>query len=261
MLSVAEAKESESEIEKKYFPVIEIANFVLESILTQIKNYLSPKLIRQATHSIILTDTVKSVLDENLLENVSDLNGLAIPAMLEVEHNHTHCSMYSQLHCAYHDEDVKMHPYVKEMFLLLKKPHEMTSPNHYLELAAVYQSGAYTYTKGFISRLYHIGSYHWMSQQKANQCLSVLRSIITDYHEGYYEEILQYEHIWTNAEGKKMLIKVEGQVDLRTPTILWEIKCVRQLCDEHFIQLGLYAWLWRHTRVSISITTVCSISL
>ena len=29
---------------------------------------------------------------------------------------------------------------------------------------------------------------------------------------------------------------------------IWEFKCVKELSIEHYLQLIIYAWIWRHTK-------------
>jgi hypothetical protein len=36
-----------------------------------------------------------------------------------------------------------------------------------------------------------------------------------------------------------------ARVDLITDDCVWEIKCVNTLSNEHFLQVAIYAWLWR----------------
>jgi hypothetical protein len=43
-------------------------------------------------------------------------------------------------------------------------------------------------------------------------------------------------------------VEVEGLVDVLTEDTLWEVKCVGSLVDEHYLQLAVYAWLWKKTK-------------
>lgn len=40
-------------------------------------------------------------------------------------------------------------------------------------------------------------------------------------------------------------IKLRGRVDCITPDTVWEFKCVESITLEHMIQLAIYAWIWK----------------
>lgn len=56
-----------------------------------------------------------------------------------------------------------------------------------------------------------------------------------------FEYLLEELVTWEDSKS----VQLQGLVDIVTPTALWEIKCVKALSDDHFLQLGVYAWLWR----------------
>lgn len=196
--------------------------------------------------------------NQSSVEEVSDLNGLAIPAMLEVDVQWGQqtedislkpktktCSMYSLLKLASQEMtengDLVMHSSVREKLRELKKPVDMTAPADFLKLAAVYQAGAGVSRKGYISRLVQLQGYDWMTLSSALACLNNLRMAIPDYRSAKFEYLMQEIVVGKEAKG----IMLQGQADIVTPAVLWEVKCVQSLLEVHFLQLGLYAWLWR----------------
>ena len=50
-----------------------------------------------------------------------------------------------------------------------------------------------------------------------------------------------------NAEGKRELFRFSARLDLITPKCIWEMKCTADLSTDHFLQVAIYAWLWRMT--------------
>jgi hypothetical protein len=201
------------------------------------KALLSPMLIKSKGKRIELKSKVRG--SANLFEQVSELNGLAIPAMLEVQSKKT-CSMYNELL-----KSENVHPKIMEKFKNLCKPTEMHTPAHFLELAAVYQAGAGLDCKGYISKVLQFNSFDWMSAETADQCLSILQQSVIGHESALFEYFMNTSFDW-NGTGK--IVEVQGLIDILTTTTLWEIKCVKELSSSHFLQLAIYAWLWRRTK-------------
>lgn len=195
-------------------------------------------------------------------EEVADLNGLAIPTMLEIAtardklmtrggsstSGQITCSMYELLTAASREVSDGgtrvMHHSVLEKYKQLKKPKDMTTVDHYLTLAAVYHAGAGVGRKGYISRLMQLSGFDWMSQDAADRCVENLKDAISDYQLAIYEHLIEETVVGRRGKG----VVLQGQADILTPTTLWEVKCVQALEDIHFLQLAVYAWLWRRNQ-------------
>lgn len=217
---------------------------------------------------IPMNSTVAGI--KGVVEEVADLNGLAIPAMLEIEtakvkaqhdvidkningagatgqQQEISCSMYQLVQQASQElsdsGDALMHPKVRQKLGVLKKPCDMEDPADFLKLAAVYQASAGTGRKGYISRLMQLEHYDWMTEDSANRCVRNLKQAVTEYRSATFEFCLQEIVVGRNGKG----LNLQGQVDILTPNVLWEVKCVQELRDIHFLQLAAYAWLWRRT--------------
>ena len=83
-----------------------------------------------------------------------------------------------------------------------------------------------------------------MSQDSADRCVENLKSAVSDYQLAEYEHLIEETVVGTNGNG----VVLQGQADILTPATLWEVKCVQALEDIHFLQLGVYAWLWRRNK-------------
>ena len=137
----------------------------------------------------------------------------------------------------------------------------MTKPSHFLELAAIYQAGAneVSGSRGFISKALQIESFDWMSIKDAEDCKKILKNaVIEEYEESNeknnlnlnFEVFKFFKYDWTNKitqEQKSLIIK--GLIDIETDNTIWEIKCVQNLSDEHFLQLGIYAWIYQKNNI------------
>lgn len=246
----------------------DLTKWLPETILSSARNLLRPVLLFRLTppEPIKLAATVTDN-DSHRSEAVSEINGLAIPAMLEArckprmslsqqEENGqeseqelaVNCpsSMYIQLLAASQDSGDKMHPAIKKRFKSLPLPSADNSCEYFLELAALYLAGACPSSKGYISKVIQIKSFDWLAPSQAHSCLQVLSDAVSDSSDGaYFEYGLQEVFSW--MPGNKA-VELLGVVDILTPTVLWEVKCVSQLSDVHFLQLAVYAWLWKRTK-------------
>jgi hypothetical protein len=48
------------------------------------------------------------------------------------------------------------------------------------------------------------------------------------------------------------LVRFTARIDLETDTTIWEIKCTSSLTMEHYLQVVIYAWLWKMTQSEIA---------
>jgi hypothetical protein len=210
---------------------------------------LSFEILDSKKEKIVIANTAKG--KANLCEDVAELNGLAIPAMLEVScgddfMRDRKCRMYEAIHNLSPDE---LHPILKEKINGLCKLSDMESPAHYLELAAVYIASAGLDSKGYISRVSQLKSFDWMSPSTADKCLLRLKETIEDYKNSSFEVFLsQSFNVTATKKNPAETVTIVGMVDILSPTTLWEIKCVNELTPNHLLQLATYAWLWKTTK-------------
>jgi hypothetical protein len=277
-------REQMEEIEFKDVGATDLVRWLTDKLVQSCKKLLSPIRLATAGSAVKLPSTAPGTAGK---EDVSDFNGLAIPAMLEVlaarekadalldssssssNNNNNNsssssssssssviaidpraadkanadtvtCTMYDLLKEAAKSD---LHPTIKEKLRSVKKPRDLATPDDFLFLAAVYQAGAGIGRKGYISRVVQLERYDWMTHTAAARCLEILRRSVTDYREAQFEYLMVEEVVGSDGKG----ITLQGQADILTPTVLWEVKCVSELTDEHFLQLAVYAWLWRRT--------------
>ena len=228
-----------------------LTRYLPELTVSKALKLLNPVTLRHKQSLIRIPVKVGGSLGgKELVESVSDLNGLAIPAMLEVECGDVpECSMFNQL-LAVSNTDVenrRMHPKILQHFKRLREPKDMETPAHFLELAAIYQAGAGIGSRGYISKATQLKSFAWMSQQQADACLTVLRGALggeIDRHPPEFEYMILKQLEYTSAKEGTVNVTIAGSVDILTPATLWEIKCVTEIDSAHLLQLGVYAWLW-----------------
>jgi hypothetical protein len=255
--------------------------FELENIMKN-ANLFSEVRSKSFSRRIELPDKVETTTGR--FEYVADVNGLAIPAMLEFLSSAT-CTMYSELARA------GLKGQISQQFRDLPKPKDMNieNPSQFLKLAAVYQAGGngssyfifcpplnlfvsirnriprtsflniYTFfliaglTAGFIAKVTQLKAtkYNWLKSEISQQCVDRLAENIPDRDEATFEVLVEhafYSDVYSALPGPAQMIVLQGLLDIQTSTTIWEIKCVNQLQLAHRLQLSLYAWLCKKTR-------------
>lgn len=199
--------------------------------------------------------------DEGYFEDVSNLNGIAIP-----------CIFFSRLFGHGKGDDV-LYRIVKESmkntgeneYLFLKylirekmPPHCVTIPDFLLS-ANIYSA----VTEKLYSKVKQIQKYEWMDEQKMDECIERMKQTIFGETEGPTEEGgVEVEktiiHFGNDMEKEMEKInrvlnpyfrndnfKFSARVDLITPDVVWELKFTNSNSIEHFLQVVIYAWIWR----------------
>ena len=199
-------------------------------------------------------------------EDVSDLNGIAIPAMyydniMKKFQTNRELPNKNVLHKTIQGCLLEMreneHLYLKEMVKTL--PENCETIDDYLLLANIYvsiQERLYFKLKQ-IKRT----EYNWISPSILEQCNKCLEDTIGKEceiggvsvekmitHHSYEEQqkiidrFLMPYLIENNLEGTEF--RFTAIVDMITPKSIWEIKCTTNITTDHQLQVVIYAWLW-----------------
>lgn len=101
--------------------------------------------------------------------------------------------------------------------------------------------------------------YKWLSTDTLAQCFAVLDAAISPEERARVrhwqierklvdandDEIHEQVNHFIFSHGVQKKYKISGLVDLATHNTVYEFKCTSHLSPDHFLQLCLYAWLWR----------------
>lgn len=172
-------------------------------------------------------------------EDVSDINGLVIPAMFEFKQNGI-CTLKNIINNMYKTSkgDTKA---------LISKVMEKTSKNkidQFLLMGNLYIA----LTEKIHSKLSQIDKYTWLTQEMIDVCHKNLEKNI--------KQNAKFEVQLGNSErDDNMLcflyntnlygsIEITARTDCIDDKTLWEFKCVGSLQNEHLLQLVVYAWIW-----------------
>ena len=265
--------------------VTDLTRFLPDEALQQMVDLCAMREVAPAQGSgVHIPDFTDSKMSGGLREVVADLNGLAIPAMLEARLG----SNKSFLPRMAHQEAAGKGPVLTIQADLRAFTHVFEessdflhavrwatnvfprSPADFLRLATIY----WAYRTNFLHKFAQIGSYDWLTQDMADALLANLeRAILPDpdkldkldkpdkpdkpdtpdkpdlclskEQEFVFEQELDLRHeMCLPGRRSAHVMWILGRADLVTNDCLWELKCVSELKPEHAVQLALYAWMW-----------------
>ena len=231
--------------EIKKISVSELVKFISISAMEQIIIMIEKNLFIEKVKPTNLIDIPNKIKIEtgNLIiwEDVSDLNGLVIPAIYESILNKTTSTIENYVYKKIQDKfiwaDIKK--YAGKVNLPAK------NINDYLKVGNIYNS----IQNKLHARLAQIKKYNWLNTNMVTQCHERMNMInnstifeipISNSDSDYVE----YEH---EIFG---LIHIKGRIDAISENYVWEFKCVDNFTIEHKLQLILYNWMWEKANLN-----------
>lgn len=179
--------------------------------------------------------------DNGMCEDVSHLNGLAIPTIWETRLNEaetdaTSTSTMFKLCIDHIDNNNKS----RDKNIIAKAVRKIAQPcktnADFLYLANVY----WAINEGYHGQLAQIKKYTWLEDEIAQQCINLLEE-----HVGL-SGTKQFEvDVGTTTQTMFGCIEIGGAIDIMSDDAIWEVKCTDTLQLEHMLQLIVYAWLYQ----------------
>ena len=254
---------SSNDIIKTHFVTpTELIKFLQEQVIEEVTPILDKIFISIQEPEIQDLNEIPSIVkfSNNNHEDISDLNGIAIPCIywdyIQKKRGNAEKenALYSFIETQFNDINDYEHAYLKKIFRELKPICE--TPDDYLYMSNVYvaiQEKLY-----FKLKQIRRTEYNWLSQNVIDKCNQRLDFSIThngtEDIESYENTIIHYkmieEHkvidsVLESYLGKDIKYRFNARVDLITKTTIWEVKCTTQLTMEHYLQVVIYAWLWK----------------
>jgi hypothetical protein len=219
--------------------VTQLTRFLPEETLSQIVELCNVVVKKKPTKSIEIPSVISTTGDRK--ENVSDLNGIAIPTIFEFQ-TKGYTSIQFDLEKFFipslRDLGEKITEQQKEWIRIIQ--NDPSSPSDFVKLANIYSS----YISGYIFKIVQIKKYDWLTDEHVKPLLHVLESNVQgDRGNMDFEETLELP----GYKFKNEQVQIQGRADLIDDMNLWELKCVDSLKSEHIAQLALYAFLWQET--------------
>lgn len=239
----------------------DLIKFIPESVIEDITPLLDKIFVKKHVlkpSEIDLPTIIKTKY--GYYEDVSDLNGIAIPA---IYYNHIYkrfkkdtnenilLDMIKMNMADTHENDYR---YLKEV--IKNMPEKCSKISDYLYAANVYVSSQ----EKLYFKLKQIDreEYNWLKRETMIQCLKRLDSYVMSECKSkipIFEKVLidysmDEEHVVLNEYLKPFFkdpveFRFSGRLDLVTENTVWELKCTSKISIDHMLQVVIYAWLWK----------------
>jgi hypothetical protein len=257
---VYEVPEKVTEDAVKHFVTpTDLIKFIPETVLEEITPFLNQMFSVVRAKSVEIDIPTVLETEQGYFEEVSDLNGLAIPAMYydflnSIWEEGATNVLYQNILVILDEFKDYEHKFLKE--IASKLPAKFAKPSEYLFLANVYTA----FQEKLYFKLKQIGEheYNWITDammERARLRLEktvgpecqeskplIEKTIIHQSQEQEHEAIDNYlEEYFT--EG--IHFRFTARTDLITSEAVWEIKCVREITMDHQLQVVIYAWLYK----------------
>lgn len=239
----------------------DLIKFIPESVIEDITPLLDKIFVKKHVlqpSEIDLPTVIKTKY--GYYEDVSDLNGIAIPA---IYYNHMYkrfkkdtdenilLDMIKMNMADTHENDYR---YLKE--IIKNMPEKCSRISDYLYAANVYVA---TQEKLYF-KLKQIDKeeYTWLKRDTMIQCLKRLdlhvmsecKHKIPIFEKVLIDYSMDEEHVVLNDHLRPFFdylveFRFSGRLDLVTEKTVWELKCTSKISIDHMLQVVIYAWLWK----------------
>ena len=256
--------ESINLIDKHYETPTNMIKFIPESVIEEISPIIDRIFVREQVLESSQEFDIPSVIQtrDGFFEEISDLNGIAIPAMYYDELTNRFLGKTNSnillLIIKETLDSMKKEEHVFLRDLVSELPETASTISEYLYLANIYVA---TQEKLYFKlKQIQRDEYGWISTVHFENCRKRLQDIIgkecTESCPRIEETILNpsmdTEHELIDSalapffENKKF--RFTARTDIITPTTVWEIKCTSKISMDHLLQVVIYAWLWAVTK-------------
>jgi len=247
-------------IDKHFETPTNMIKFIPESVIEEISPIIERIFVTENVLENAEDFDIPSVIETQIgfFEEISDLNGIAIPAMYyDKLTNQYSVEKTSNILLAIIRQTLDgmksyEHTYLREISADL--PECSQNIEEYLYLANIYTA---TQEKLYFKlKQIQKSEYQWLSGTQLENCMERLHRVIGNecghtcpsIEETIIQPSMEAEHAKIDAilapffENKQF--RFTARTDLITPTTVWEIKCTSKISIDHLLQVVIYAWLW-----------------
>ena len=226
--------------------VSELTKYISEENNKKIIPLIDMLMIKKKEETNVVELPLQIKTSNGLTEDVSDLNGLAIPAIFEQQKTNS-CTIFKRTKDLYYSEfySTKNETIRKMISQIIDNYNsEKYSIEETLTLSNIYVA----MNENILSKVKQIDNYNWLNQSMVNNCLKNMKENITG------KTIIFEEEMGDIIDGKGSCFKylsneygtiiIRGRIDASDEDTIWEFKCVDSFKREHFLQLIIYAWIY-----------------
>jgi len=244
-----------------YITPTDLIKFIPESVIDEIYPMLKTIYIKESTTESLLEIPNIVETKQGFFEEVSDLNGIAIPSYY-----------YDYLYQKYDTQSVKKSNILLNMIrssiqnmktndhIFLKRivqdiPENIEKIEDYLFVANI--SLAIQETLYFKLKQIDKTEYNWISEDIMEKCKERMDQFVgadckntlpviekTIIHEKLDELHVLIDAFLESHFGNEKRFRFHARVDVITENIVWEIKCTNKITVDHMLQMVIYKWLW-----------------
>lgn len=195
----------------------------------------------KSEYTVEIPSNVK--MANGLTEDVSDLNGLIIPAMYERKKTSKESTLEYMFGILYQMASKNTQQLITKKFEETQKTTAGSGIAKFLFTGNAFIA----LSENIHSKLNQITNYDWLNSDIIKCCHKNLSAKIND-NAVYEAEIGDKEDIkgkyYTYTTNSYGTIEIRGRIDVYDESTVWELKCVNSLQLEHLLQLVIYAWVW-----------------
>jgi len=242
----------------------DLVHFIPDHVLIEIIPVLFEIFTKESGDSPMIDIPATIETKEGYHEDVSDLNGIAIPAMfydyIESQYSSGTKSppniLYDIIQMGMANVREGEHMFLKNKIRDAKPVCEEIGD--YLFMANLYIA----VQEKLYFKLQQIDQYEWLTEEILGKCktrlLGVLGKECNDKKPEIETTMIHYMDDEDHARIDQVLephfekrkFRFSARTDIITYKTLWEIKCTTDITHEHMIQTIIYAWIWRMTKTS-----------
>jgi len=254
-------EEEKEEVKTHHVTPTDLIKFIPESVLEEISPILDRIFIKESEQDVL--DIPTMIRTKNgYHEDVSDLNGIAIPAMY-YDYIESEWEQEKEYQNVLYDiiqetmSNTKSNEYLFLKNIIKELSPEFETVNDYLYLANIYvacQEKLY-----FKLKQIERNEYDWLKPEILSKCKSRLMNILEEecqMEKPMVEETIinvldEDAHVYIDQildrhfPNKKF--RFTARIDLMTVNTVWELKCTTSISQDHLLQVVIYCWLWRRT--------------
>lgn len=260
-----------AEIVTHHVTPTDLIKFLPESVLEEVSPLLDKIFIKETNE---LDDELIDIpiiiqTKSGYYEDVSDLNGIAIPAMyydylqeqwgyerdktVESEEEEDANILYCLIRETLNNTKSSEYRYLKTILETMNMNTETISDYLFMANIFVASQEKLYYKLRQIER----DEYNWLTPQILSQCkqrlLDVLEPECGESQPVIEETIINYVDEESHIAIDRLLdrhfpgekFRFTARIDLGTEKTIWELKCTSTISQDHLLQTIIYAWIWR----------------
>jgi len=246
----------------------DLIKFLPESVLEEVSPILEEIFIKETREDEEMIDIPIIIQTKaGFYEDVSDLNGIAIPAIyydylqekwayeaeVESEEQDEPNTLYGLIRETMSHTKSSEYRYLKTILETMNMNTETISDYLFMANIFVASQEKLYYKLRQIER----DEYNWLTPQSLSKCkqrlLDVLEPECEESRPVIEESIINYIDEESHIAIDRLLdphfpeekFRFSARIDLGTEKTIWELKCTSTISQDHLLQTVIYAWIWR----------------